>query len=218
MCGRVNSTSTLEDLRKQFGATGNVALPHRYNLPPSLDLPVVVQQEGTRLVKSMHWGLVPHWAKDKAIGNRMINARAETVAEKPAFRQPLSKRRCIIPVNGYFEWAQDTKQPFYFTAREDSQLLAFAGLWEVWRDDNGELESCTIITVAANDMMRPIHHRMPCSLEAEAVASWLDMATPVKDAVQLLQPADETALTYWPVSRAVNNPRNDTPDLLKKAA
>jgi putative SOS response-associated peptidase YedK len=178
----------------------------------------------------MHWGLVPHWAKDPSIGNRMINARAETLASKNAFKSPLSKRRCIIPADGFFEWTkvpgQKRKQPMYIH-RSDGAPFAFAGLWSVWRDPNapaaereaggGTLRSCTIITGEPNEKVREVHDRMPVMLPREAWETWLDPEVrDIEVATRLLVPAPASTLDLYPVSTEVNNVRTKGAHLLDR--
>ncbi len=175
----------------------------------------------------LRWGLVPHWARDAAIGNRMINARAETVAEKPAFRAAFRQRRCLIAADGIYEWRKapdGAKQP-YFIRRADDAPFAFAGLWERWRTPGdgthgGEpLETCAIITTEANQTLAPIHHRMPVILAADDHDAWLDPEPPSAAALTaLLRPAPADAVIAQPVGRHVNNARNDDPACIAPAA
>jgi putative SOS response-associated peptidase YedK len=168
---------------------------------------------------SLKWGLVPRWAKDPSGANRMINLRAETVREKKGWKSTLARRRCIIPIDGFYEWQDQgkgqRKQPFYITSR-DFTPLALAGLWATWRDpDSGEeLFTCTILTTSANDLMEPVHHRMPVILAPEDWDSWLDPEnTDTEELAKLLAPAPEEMLTLWPVDPAVGNVRNNRPEL-----
>jgi putative SOS response-associated peptidase YedK len=159
--------------------------------------------------------LIPAWAKDPSIGNRMINARAETVADKPAFRAAFRRRRCLVPADGYFEWQKTgrAKQPYYIRLA-DERPFAMAGLWEVWTDPatSQRLESCTVITTDANDLTRPIHDRMPVILPAAEYATWLDPQPPTTETLRdLLRPFDSSAMRADPVDSHVNNPRNDDP-------
>lgn len=171
------------------------------------------------------WGLVPHWAKEVKTGYSMINARAESVAVKPAFRAAFRRRRCLIPADGFYEWQQKPgsklKQPWFVTLKE-GQPMAFAGLWERWyppQEQDGEpLESCTIIVTDANKLMRKIHDRMPVILSPETWETWLDpMYNDVPALQSLLKPYPPEELTAWPVTAKVNNPRNDTPDCIEPA-
>lgn len=222
MCGRFVSASTPEDLAAFLDAAviRTEALEERYNVAPTDPVYAAAEQKGERVLGQFRWGLVPHWAKDRSIGSRMINARAETLAAKfgPAFE----RRRCLIPADGFYEWerrADGTKQP-WFIHRADNAPMAFAGLWERWRDpaapDDAEpLRTCTIITTDANELIAPLHDRMPVVLAPSAWDRWLDRDTRDTDALQrLLVPADPRSLERWPVSTRVNSVRNDGPDLL----
>lgn len=184
----------------------------RYNIAPSQPIASVRQSpdEGRELVL-LHWGLVPHWAKQPSTRHRMINARAETLSERPAFRAPLVRRRCLIPADGYYEWmpSNGRKQP-YFIRSKDEQLLALAGLWEHWQHDQDVIESCTIITTESNGSVRDIHDRMPLILPERAYDKWLDPSVQDPTLLRpLLKPFDATELIAYPVSPRVNSPRVD---------
>jgi len=230
MCGRFISTTTAGQLADYFGADQPPAdLNHTvsYNVAPAQRILVVVESDGVRNVDMFHWGLVPSWSKDPKIGGRMINARAETIAEKPSFRSAFVKRRCIIPVDGFYEWAQPrngsgAKQPM-FISRVDGAPFAFAGLWESWTDPHTSgaeggpmrLLSCTIITGEPNDKIAEIHHRMPVMLPPSAWDQWLDRRDHNTVALQrLLVPAPSQLIEVHPVSADVNNVRNDRADLI----
>jgi putative SOS response-associated peptidase YedK len=171
----------------------------------------------------MRWGLVPSWAHDPKIGDRLINARAESVAEKPAFKTAFRKRRCIMPADGFYEWRRISgkqKQPV-FVHRRDGEPIAFAGLWEVWRDhatpDAPWLVSCAIVTTRANATMEPIHDRMPVMLPENAWDTWLDVRVGARDVLEpLLVPAPDATIELWPVSSAVNNAANNGPELVER--
>lgn len=225
MCGRFVSASPPDELARYFGAELDVEQPLEpsYNVAPTNDVYVVLEDGGLRKVEPMHWGLVPSWAKDPKIGNRMINARAETLAEKNAYKAAFKRRRCIIPADGFFEWqvvpGQKRKQPMYLH-RPEGEPLAIAGLWEVWRDPNHEgerLHSCTIITTEANDEVAPVHDRMPVILPASTWETWLDRDNDDLEVLgRLLVPAAPRTLTMWPVSTAVNNVRTKGPELIER--
>lgn len=235
MCGRFVSSHSADKIAEFFGASfeGEQALPANYNVAPTQDVyAVVANAAGEREVQPFHWGLVPSWAKDIKIGTKMINARSETIAEKPAFRGPLKKHRLIIPMDGFYEWRQGgpgaamskagkpLKTPMYIH-RVDGQPLAAAGLWATWRDrsagpDAPWLHICTVITTAANDTMTPVHDRMPVLLAPQDWATWLDPTNNDLDELQhLLVPAPEDLLTMHAVSTAVNNVRNVGPELMQ---
>ncbi len=214
------STSGAQQLATYFDATLTEAdLQPSYNVAPTTDVYVVLDNGEARRVTAAHWGLVPSWAKDPKIGNRMINARAETITEKSVYRNAFRRRRCIVPVDGFYEWAPIVgakhKQPYFIHGR-DEQPLAFAGLWEQWRrDDEPALRSCTIVTCAANEVMAPIHDRMPVILPASAWNEWLDPTNDDQVGLQgLLVPAPPALLVVRPVSTEVNNVRNKGAHLL----
>ncbi len=215
MCGRFVSSSAPDQVAAYFGVdqVGETLLEPSYNVAPTNDVYVVLESGGVRRLEAFHWGLVPFWAKDPKIGNRMINARAETVAEKNAYRTAFRKRRCIIPADGFYEWTkkpgQDKKQPMYIH-RPDGEPFAFAGLWETWKGEDGApLQSCTIITGQPNEAMAKIHDRMPAILPPSAWATWLDTELQDPEVLQpLLVPAPNRIITMHPVSTEVNNPRN----------
>jgi putative SOS response-associated peptidase YedK len=218
VCGRFVSTSPPDEIAKYFGATevDESPLEPSYNVAPTSDVYVVLESGGVRRVEALHWGLIPFWAKDAKIGNRMINARAETVATTNAFRHAFKKRRCIVPADGFYEWtkpsatAQKAKQPWY-VHRPDGEPIAFAGLWEVWRPEGSddELHSFTILTGEPNEKMAEIHDRMPVMLPPEAWDQWLDPDQQDTDLLgKLLVPAPSELITFHPVSTEVNNVRN----------
>jgi putative SOS response-associated peptidase YedK len=216
MCGRFTLTTSVRDLADLFQAT-EVELPDskpHFNIPPSAQVLAVRELSGHkgRQLLPLRWGLIPAWARNPAIGNRLINARAESAAEKPAFRDAFRRRRCLVLADGFFEWKKEgrTKEPYYLRLR-DGQPFAFAGLWERWRrPDDQPVETCTILTTQANDLVRPIHNRMPVILEPRAYASWLDPELHDGAALQpLLHPYPASAMAAYPVSRLVNNPKND---------
>ncbi len=232
MCGRYVSSTTADEIAKYFGATdlGETLLEPNYNVAPTSGVYVVHDDPEARHLDVFRWGLVPRWAKDMSIGNKMINARSETAATKNAFRYALSKHRCIIPADGFYEWqtipGQKAKQPV-FIHRVDGDRLAFAGLWETWKPKAGEsaggepgevLRTCTILTCAANSTVAPVHDRMPVLLSPEAWDRWLDPdITDIDDIAGLLIPAPPELLTFHPVSTEVNNVRNRGPHLMEPA-
>ncbi|MEZ5372123.1 MAG: SOS response-associated peptidase [Microthrixaceae bacterium] len=210
------------------GETGGDKPEGRYNIAPSAEVFVVYEDGDLRRLDGFHWGLVPGWAKDLKIGNRMTNARAETVAEKPAFRRAFAKRRCIVPADGFYEWTKEPnpanpkkqrKQP-HFISRPDGEPYAFAGLWERWRGDldgsETEVRSTTIITTTANEPMSELHDRMPVMLAPEHWDAWLDPDNADIDTLgQLLVPAPPRLITHHPVSTEVNNARNQGAHLIE---
>jgi putative SOS response-associated peptidase YedK len=222
MCGRFSSTSQLQFLLEQFRAEPLGVEGHQpsWNVAPATDILVVTASEdGARQLRELRWGLVPRWAKDPSGANRMINLRAETVREKKGWKSTLARKRCIIPIDGFYEWQDQgkgqRKQPFYITSRDFSPL-ALAGLWATWRDPESgeELFTCTILTTSANDLMESVHHRMPVILAPDDWDAWLDPSnTDTDELAKLLVPAPEDMLTLWPVDPAVGNVRNNRPEL-----
>lgn len=222
MCGRFTLRQGAEDVARTFAVQTVLFEPEpRFNIAPTQTIGVVHEEGGPRTLDGFTWGLVPSWAKDPDIGSRMINARAETLAEKPAFRAPLARRRCIIPADGFYEWKKEgpDRGPFHFTA-PDGGLMALAGLWDEWRRPDGTpLRTCTIITTAPNGVVGPVHGRMPAVLLPEAVRPWLDVRdVGAPDALDLLLPLPDTLLRAAPVSRHVNVPGNEGPECLAPRA
>jgi putative SOS response-associated peptidase YedK len=216
MCGRFTITLDPGELREELAiAEVPPDWRPRYNAAPTQPIGAVTDSVN-RKMDWFRWGLIPFWAKDMSIGARMINARAETIMEKPSFRQAFQKRRCIIPADGFFEWRKSADKkapstPFYITLK-DREPFAFAGLWETWRNpEGGEIHSCTIITTAANEYMQPIHDRMPVILPKEECWQWLQPA-PAPDLVRMLQPLNPDRLQAVEVGRSVNNPGFDSPE------
>jgi len=218
MCGRFSQHHSADEIAERFDVPEVAfAISPRYNVAPSQTVAAVVAQPGRQLV-GFKWGLVPSWAKDPSVGNHMINAKAETLSEKPSFRQALTRRRCLIPADGFYEWKKKGKgpsQPLYIR-RRDQGLFAFAGLWEEWHPSEGEvLRTCTIITVEPNELIAPIHHRMAAILKPEHEAAWLDPATTYAPALlELLRPYPDGDLEAYAVSRSVNTPSFEGPDCI----
>lgn len=224
MCGRFVSVSPPDEVARYFGADGSteVVLEPSYNVAPTDDVYVVYQSGDARRLDTFHWGLVPFWAKDPSVGNRMINARAEGLAAKGAYRNAFAKQRCLIPADGFYEWqrvpGRKQKQP-YFVHRSDDEPMAFAALWERWRGPDGpdrSLRSCTIVTTKANETMEPIHDRMPVVLPPAVWDEWLDPDGHDTSALeQLLVPAPPRIIAVHPVSTAVGNVANNRAELLE---
>jgi putative SOS response-associated peptidase YedK len=220
MCGRYAFFSPAEAVKRVFALDEVPALEPRYNIAPTQAVAVVrASAPGRRELALLHWGLIPSWARERSIGNRMINARAETLAERPAFRRAYRHRRCAVLADGWYEWqvAGSGKQPWFIRAR-DGAPLALAGLWETWRDPagGGPVGSCTIVTTDAAGPLAEIHDRMPAVLSAEGLAEWLDPE--LEDLKRLscwLAPAEPSAFTAHRVGRRVNDPRNQGADLIE---
>ncbi len=214
MCGRYSLTTPVEALRSLFRLVGNPNLPPRFNIAPTQDAAVVrpVQGGAERELAMLRWGLVPSWSRGPDSRYGMINARAETVAEKPAYRAAFRQRRCLVPADGFYEWRQQggRKQPYRFCLKEGG-AFALAGLWESWSGgENETIESFTIIVTDANALVRPIHDRMPVIVDPVDHDAWLDAeGTAVSEALALLRPFEAEAMTAYPVSPRVNSPRND---------
>ncbi|MGD9702696.1 MAG: SOS response-associated peptidase [Acidimicrobiia bacterium] len=234
MCGRFVTPTNPDQIAAYFGAEPpEVELQQSFNTAPTNDIYAIVEgPDGVRRVEVFHWGLVPSWAKDTKIGSKMINARCETLIEKPVFKSLFKAKRCIVPMEGFYEWqagvaggpvtakGKPAKQPF-FVHRLDGQPLAVAGLWAAWRDkdagpDAPWLHSCTVITTSANATMEPIHDRMPVILPESAWDAWLDRENnDLVDLNGLLVPAPDTLLTMHPVSTDVNKVSNKGPELIE---
>jgi putative SOS response-associated peptidase YedK len=231
MCGRFVSASPPDELARYFDARPpEHELEPSFNVAPTAEVYVVRAEDGHRQLTSLRWGLVPFWAKEAKVGAKMINARAESLVDKPAFRNAVRRRRCLIPADGFYEWAKvaghKAKQPYYIH-RADGEPLVFAGLWERWRGAKGSepLETCAIVTCRANATMASIHDRMPCLLPPTAWDRWLASDDASADGepgavadlaavVGLLVPAPDDLLTLHPVGTAVNRAANNGPELL----
>jgi len=222
MCGRFVLISSAADLQRALQATQLVMdLRPSYNIAPRQDVLAVVRDGDDRRMTWLRWGLIPFWAKDPSIGDRLINARAESVASKPAFRAALRRRRCLIAADGFYEWQRrgEQKTPMYIHLKS-RQPFAFAGLYETWTSLEGErIESCAIITTGPNELMAPIHNRMPVILLPEEHAQWLDPSVQGTALLQpLLRPYPAKEMEAFEVSRLVNSPRNNSPELLQPVA
>jgi putative SOS response-associated peptidase YedK len=241
MCGRYASSRRPEDLAEEFDVLDirvPAPLEPDYNVAPTKEVYAVVERPPSqdspeppqRQLRALTWGLVPSWAKDPSIGNRMINARMETVAEKPAYKRAFAKRRCLLPADGYFEWyptqqktkaGKPLKQPFFIRPR-DHGVLAMAGLYEIWRDPTRDEDdparfrwTCTVITTDAEDDLGHIHDRAPLMVERDRWSAWLDTSATGSDLLDLLVPAAPGRLEAYPVSTLVSNVRNNGPELLE---
>jgi putative SOS response-associated peptidase YedK len=220
VCGRYTlTTAELSQLRRRFDfRAGHLPYVPRYNIAATQHVLIVLDLEGERRADYFRWGLIPPWAQNDKVGRSLINARAETAATTPVFRNPFRKRRCIIPADGFYEWKdqQERKAPVYVTLKS-REPFALAGLWEEWRSPAGRVvRSCAILTTAANSLIAPIHDRMPAILSREAEGPWLDTA--IEDPAELeplLKPYPAEEMEAWSVSLLVNSPRNETPACIK---
>lgn len=227
MCGRYTVRATWHEMVSQFRATGEPVFPWtaRYNIAPTQQVPIVRAHAATRELACVRWGLIPSWASDEKIGSRLINARSETLLEKPSFRTAFRRRRCLIVVDGFYEWRTQgrTKLPFYIQ-RRDQRLFAFAGLWEQWWGPSEQrrvepLTTCTVITTDANAFMAPIHDRMPVIISPDDYELWLQTEGSDLDQVtQLLHPYLADDLQMYPVSTLVNRPTVDDADCIQPLA
>lgn len=220
MCGRFGLFVTPEVLEEYFSLDDLVAaVEPRYNLTPGRAVAVVREHEGQLRLQPLQWGLIPFWAKDATIGRKLVNARLDSIAEKPAYREAWQRRRCLIPASGFYEWSEpkDGRKRPYFIRPGSEPLLALAGLWERWRTPEGEkLETCVIVTTDANAQLAPIHDRMPLLIPRDAHALWLDPRSTVDDMLKLA--ARPPALEAHPVGFGVNDPKNDDETLIAPVA
>jgi putative SOS response-associated peptidase YedK len=224
MCGRFSITMRPEAMRAFFGFIDEPDFPPRYNIAPSQPVPIVVREQGRRRFLLVRWGLVPSWAKELP-QSLLINARAETIAEKPSFRGAFRHHRALMPADGFYEWQaggpkntkMGPKQPFYIR-RRDRKPFAMAAVWDTWMPSGGsELDSCAIVTAEANETLKPVHHRMPVILDEKDWDLWLDPAATERELLALLRPAPEDLMEAIPVSTRINSAANDGPALQEPA-
>lgn len=218
MCGRFSLSMPLEDVRERFEVEipGDLYEP-RYNAAPGQNI-LVIPEESPNKADFYRWGLVPGWAKDPKIGNKLINARAETVAEKPAFRSAFKRYRCLVPADGFYEWDKKsgTRVPYRFTFK-DGKIFAFAGIYDHWTDKNGnELKSFSIITTQANRPVSQVHDRMPIILMPDDEYHWLNQDLDLEEAKKILKPYSEMELEMYEISKMVNNPKNDVAEVVQR--
>jgi putative SOS response-associated peptidase YedK len=221
MCGRFAQRSDPKRLAKEFKVAEVPKLEARYNIAPTQEILGVMKSADEREMKFFKWGLIHSWAKDAAMGARLINARSETVEEKPSFREAFKRRRCIIPADGFYEWqrTEGKKQPFFFQMK-DEHLFGFAGLWQQWQSVGGQtIESCTILTTEANEVLQPVHDRMPVILHPDDYELWLDEDVRKRELLRdLLRPYPAEEMISHPVSTAINSPHNQGATLIERMA
>ncbi|MCB1191287.1 MAG: SOS response-associated peptidase [Leptospiraceae bacterium] len=225
MCGRFSQYNLAKALvkewesKKYFTKLDLSLLPNRFNITPTQNILVLKKGNSGFEVVSQKWGLIPFWSKDSSIGSKMINARAETITEKPSFKNSFKKQRCLIPANGFYEWKKEgrTKQPYYIKPKEQ-ELFYFAGLWDVWKSNEAEIQTCTIITTEANDLLKPIHdkNRMPVILGEKQQALWLDADSKIQELVSLLKPYPDAKMIAYPVQNYVNRSGYDTQECIQE--
>lgn len=215
MCGRYTLTASDSALIQAFELEDVSGYKARYNIAPTQSVPIITSAAPKRLTW-MRWGLIPSWAKDPSIGSTLINARSETLDEKPSFKESFKRRRCLVPADGFYEWRKDgtSKKP-QFIFLENRRLFAFAGLWDAWKNPQGEwVQSCTIITTEPNDVLRPLHHRMAVILNPDKYAPWLDPEMPTEALKPFFKPYPNDGLSLYEVSPLVNGTTADSPDLI----
>ncbi|MBK8317079.1 MAG: SOS response-associated peptidase [Acidobacteria bacterium] len=219
MCGRFSRHHKPDEIAERFDVELiDFDFDPRYNIAPSQISPVIAFQSQRKMMAAK-WGLVPFWAKDPAIGNKLINARAETLAEKPSFKNALAKRRCLIPADGFYEWQKKSKGPSqpYYVRLNGGGLFAFAGLWEAWKNpEGGMLQTFTIITTEPNELIKTFHHRMAVILKPEDEGAWIDPENGVNDVLPLLKPYPAEGMEAYMVSRAINSPSTDNEALIER--
>jgi putative SOS response-associated peptidase YedK len=219
MCGRFALKTPPRSIQEHFNLPEAVNLAPRYNIAPSQTVAVIrhLPEKSFRQLDLLHWGLIPGWAKDMNIGYKMINARGETLGQKPSFRPAFKKKRCLIVADGFFEWKQSGKgkQPIYVQLANGA-VFGFAGLWESWKKPSGDtVESCTIITTSPNELLQEVHERMPVILNPEKYTTWLQNSTPEHYLQQLLVPYPAIEMEFYRVSSLMNSPKNDLPSCIR---
>lgn len=216
MCGRFTNTKPAKLKIAGLNKADLEEAKPRYNIAPGQDILSIIQTSDEKHALYLHWGLIPSWSK-KLRGDGIINARSETLDEKPSFRESFKRRRCLIPADGFYEWKKSgkTKQPYYFRMKDES-VFSFAGIWDTWKIEGKEIISCAIITTTPNELLEPVHNRMPVILHSSDFETWLDKETKPDDLTNLLRPFPVKYMQGYPVGTNVNNPSADTPQLIEK--
>ena len=222
MCGRFVQAFSAEDLQEKYKTSNQVAIKPNYNVSPHTNIAAIIKSQETNKLEThtMLWGLVPFWSDDPKIGNKLINARAETINEKPAFKISFKSKRCIIPASGFYEWQDETRQPYFIRPKGGkNDIFSFAGIWDKWQDQEGNtLITCAIITQDASPALKFIHSRMPVIIPDQKVRNWLDPDATRDSLNNQLHTAQDAQVEYWEVDRKVNNPINNEPGLIRKKA
>jgi putative SOS response-associated peptidase YedK len=214
MCGRFAQNFTGDKLQKKYHTINNLSFEPNYNIAPSSNVPIIVLDNSGLKIEFMKWGLVPHWSKDAEIGNNMINARAETILEKPSFKSSFKSKRCIIPVSNFYEWDK-SKQPYYVTSKDN--IFSLAGIWDEWKTPTGNpLHTFTIITTDANLDLVSIHNRMPVILDDKDVSTWFNPSVKAEELQTLLKPYNSENMEHYTIDKRVNNPANNDEGLIVK--
>lgn len=220
MCGRFSLYTNLEQIKEQFDVQVGISEEEyypSYNIAPSQSVLAIINDGANNRMGHLRWGLIPSWAKDEKIGYKMINARSETIDEKPSYRRAFIQRRCILPMNSFYEWIAEEKEKIPMLIKmKNNELFAVAGIWETWKREDGEMiNSCTILTTEANALVKSIHNRMPVILPPEILQHWLDPSLRDKDSLKaMLSPFESTLMEAYPVSKEVNTPKNNYAELL----
>ncbi|MBC8386148.1 MAG: SOS response-associated peptidase [Candidatus Cloacimonetes bacterium] len=214
MCGRFAIHTSVTEIKKYADALSKIdKIEENYNVTPGSKIPVIIKQGEANIIDGFQWGLIPFWAKDAKIVYKLINARAESISEKPSFRNAFQRRRCLIPANGFYEWKKPERIPFYIYLN-DRELFTFAGIWEKWLSPEGkEIKTCSIITTDPNHLLKTIHNRMPVILNKEDEQKWIDHTNDKASLSSLLQPYPAEKMKAHIVSKAVNSPENNYPEL-----
>ncbi len=217
MCGRYTLTKNFQAIKGHFKIIqSSIGFEPRFNIAPSQSVPVILSDNNRFSLHAFRWGLIPYWSENPSMGNRLINARAETIREKPSFKYSFKSKRCLVPVDGFYEWQGTGKQKTpHFIHLENNILFAFAGLWAEWKQREEVVRSFCIITTQANGLLKPIHHRMPVILSPDEYESWLDPGAPAESLTVLLRPYPEVEMAFHAVSKKVNLPKNDSPACLQ---
>lgn len=219
MCGRYTLVKPIRSIVTHFKAkTRQHDFKERYNIAPSQIVPIIIQDDGYRRICFLRWGLIPHWAKDESVGMKTINARAETISEKPSFSDSFKNKRCLVPADGFFEWARNTKEKFpKYINLKSNELFGMAGLWAEWNRNGESFKTFSIVTTKANDLLGKVHHRMPVILSSQNYLKWLNPDTSSNQLKSLLLPFPSERMKIRSISKFVNSAKNDSPDCLNRS-